>query len=116
VWFNQGDKGKGIFYAQSNNAGKTLTTPLSVGEQAAQAAHPHMSENNGVVDIVWTQFTGTEHQLWHQSSQDSGSTFTAAKMIATASNGADRAFVLHNQGKRYVSWQRFGKGHWLSQL
>jgi len=116
VWFNQGDKGKGIFYAHSDDEGKTLTTPLSVGEQAAQAAHPHMSEQNGIVDIVWTQFTGTEHQLWHQSSDDNGLSFTTAAMIATAQSGADRAFVLHKKGKRYVSWQRFGQGHWLSQL
>jgi len=116
VWFNQGDKGKGIFYAHSDDAGKTLTIPLSVGEQSAQAAHPYMSENNGIVDIVWTQFTGTEHQLWHQSSHDNGLSFTEATMITTAQSGADRAFIIHKQGKRYVSWQRFGQGHWLSQL
>jgi len=75
-----------------------------------------MGENNGTVDIVWTQFTGKEHQLWHQSSDDNGLTFTAATMLSTAQSGSDRAFVLHNQGKRYVSWQRFGQGHWLSQL
>jgi hypothetical protein len=116
VWFNQGDKGKGIFYANSDDAGKTLTIPLSIGDQTAQAAHPHMSEHNGIVDIVWTQFTGSEHQLWHQSSDDNGLNFTVAKIISTAQSGADRAFILNKQGKRYVSWQRFGQGHWLSQL
>lgn len=116
VWFNQGDKGKGIFYAHSDDAGKTLTTPLSVGEQSAQAVHPHMSEHNGIVDIVWLQFTGKEHQLWHQRSIDKGETFTTAKIITTAQQGADRPFILHSQGKSYVSWQRFQQGHWLSQL
>jgi len=116
VWFNQGDKGKGIFYANSDDAGKTLSARLTVGKQAAQAAHPHMSEKNGIIDIVWTQFTGIEHQLWHQYSRDNGLSFTDATMIATAQSGADRAFVVHNQDKRYVSWQRFGQGHWLSQL
>jgi len=116
VWFNQGDKGKGIFYANSDNAGETLTAPLAVGEQAAQAAHPHMSEQNGIVDIVWLQFTGKEHQLWHQRSGDKGNKFTAAQIIATAKNGADRPFIVHKEGKSYVSWQRFQQGHWLSQL
>lgn len=116
VWYNQGDKGKGIFYAYSDNAGKTLTVPLAIGEQADQAAHPHLSEHNGIVDIVWTQFTGTEHQLWHQRSQDNGQTFSNAKIISTAKNGADRAFILTHQNKSYVSWQQFGHGHWLSKL
>jgi len=116
VWFNQGDKGKGIFYASSDNAGETLTIPLAIGEQAAQAAHPHMSEQNGIVDIVWLQFTGEEHQLWHQRSNDKGKSFSEAKIITTAQSGADRPFVLSKNGKSYVSWQRFQKGHWMSQL
>jgi hypothetical protein len=116
VWFNQGDKGKGIFYAYSDNAGETLTTPLAIGEQAAQAAHPHMNEQNGIVDIVWLQFTGKEHQLWHQRSTDKGKRFSAAKIIAKAQNGADRPFIVHKKSKSYVSWQRFQQGHWLSQL
>jgi len=116
VWFNQGDKGKGIFYANSDNAGKTSTTPLAVGEQLAQAAHPHMNENNGIVDIVWTQFTGTQHQLWHQRSINAGKSFAAATIITTAASGADRPFVLQWQGKSYVSWQRFQQGHWFTQL
>ncbi len=116
VWFNQGDKGKGIFYANSDNAGETLTTPLAIGEYSAQAAHPHMSEQNGIVDIVWLQFTGKEHQLLHQRSDSSGKSFADAKVIATAQHGADRPFILHKQGKSYVSWQRFQQKYWLSLL
>jgi hypothetical protein len=116
VWFNQGDKGKGIFYSYSDDAGKTLSTPISVGEYAAQASHPHMSEYNGRVDIVWMQFTGKEHQLWHQYSTNKGANFTKAKIVAETESGADRPFILHNQGKQYVSWQRFKQGHWMSQL
>lgn len=116
IWYNQGEKGKGIFYAYSDDAGKTLTSPLVIGEQTAQAAHPHLNEHNGVVDIVWTQFTGSEHQLWHQRSMDNGQGFSVAKITSMAKIGADRAFILTNKGKSYVSWQRFGQGHWLSQL
>ena len=78
VWFNQGDKGKGIFYASSTDQGQSLTQPISIGDNQAQAAHPHLMQSdrvdeNGVVeqviDVVWTQYTGTAHQLWHQQSQ-----------------------------------------------
>ncbi len=116
TWYNQGDKGKGVFYAFSDNQGKTLSTPMAIGEQAAQAAHPHLSEHNGVVDIVWTQFTGAQHELWQQRSIDNGKTFSRAKVIATADKGADRPFILQYKNKSYVSWQRFQQGHWLSQL
>ena len=116
VWYNQGDKGKGVFYAYSDNAGKSLSSPLAIGEQSAQAAHPHLSEHKGRVDIVWTQFTGTEHQLWHQQSRNNGLSFDQAKVLATSTNGADRPFIIQGNDKTLVSWHRFQQGHWISSL
>ncbi|MCO4797960.1 MAG: exo-alpha-sialidase [Colwelliaceae bacterium] len=116
VWFNQGDKGKGIFYASSKDQGKTLTKPLSVGDFKAQAAHPHIMQNNNVVDIVWTQFNGIEHQLWHQQSIDNGKTFARAKEVSQASSGSDRPFIIKKGGQNYVSWQRPKQGHLVKAL
>ncbi len=117
VWFNQGQVGKGIFYAWSDDQGKTLSTPISVGDQMAQAAHPpHLNSNGNNVDIVWTQFTGTEHQLWHQRSTDDGKTFTAAQLLATATEGADRPFIIKKEANSYVSWHRSKQGHLVRAL
>ena len=116
VWFNQGDAGKGIFYASSDDQGKTLTKPISVGMQSAQAAHPHMNTNGNNIDIVWTQFNGTEHQLWHQRSSDNGKTFAKATVIATATESTDRAFIITKGNMSYVSWQRPNNSHLLLTL
>ena len=116
VWFNQGEVGKGIFYASSDDQGKTLTKPVSVGMQSAQAAHPHMNTNGNRVDIVWTQFTGTEHELWHQYSDDNGKSFKQAVMIAKAFNGSDRPFIITKDNMSYVSWQRPRQSHLVQVL
>lgn len=116
VWFNQGDLGKGIFYAASDNQGKSLSKPISVGEFSAQAAHPHMNTNGNNIDIVWTQFTGTEHQLWHQGSNDNGKSFTQAVLLATAYEGSDRPFVFKKGTVSYVSWHRPKQGHLVQKL
>lgn len=116
VWFNQGDVGKGIFYASSTDQGKSLTKPISVGVQTAQAAHPHVMSNGNVVDIVWTQFTGTEHQLWHQKSTDNGKTFISAQLLATAQEGADRPFIIKKGERSYVSWHRAKQTHLVQAL
>ena len=116
VWFNQGDVGKGIFYASSNDQGKSLTKPISVGVQSAQAAHPHMNTHGNNIDIVWTQFTGTEHQLWHQRSKDSGKSFADAALLATASEGSDRPFIIKKNNISYVSWHRPKQGHLVQAL
>jgi len=116
VWFNQGDVGKGIFYAASDDQGKTLTKPLSVGMQSAQAAHPHMNTNGKNVDIVWTQFNGSEHELWHQGSNDNGKSFTDAVLLATAAEGSDRPFIIKKGNTSYVSWHRPKQSHMVQEL
>jgi hypothetical protein len=116
VWFNQGDVGKGIFYATSDDQGKTLTTPISVGEFSAQASHPYLNKNNDNIDIVWTEFSGVEHQLMHQRSTNNGQSFSKAKVLAKAENGADRPFIIKKDNVSYVSWQRPKQGHWIKAL
>jgi hypothetical protein len=116
VWFNQGDAGKGIFYASSDDQGKTLSKPISVGFLSGQASHPHLRKNNENVDIVWTQFNGIEHQLWHQRSIDNGQSFSKAALLATAKNGSDRPFIISRGKVSYVSWQRPKQGHWIMAL
>jgi len=116
VWFNQGDKGKGIFYASSDDQGKTLSQPISVGLLSGQASHPHLSQNKENIDIVWTQFNGIEHQLWHQRSIDNGQSFSKAQLLATAQNGSDRPFIIKKDKASYVSWQRPKQGHWVKAL
>ena len=38
TWYNQGDKGKGIFYSYSDSAGEHLSTPKAIGQANKQAA------------------------------------------------------------------------------
>lgn len=116
VWFNQGEVGKGIFYASSSDQGKSLTKAISVGDNSAQAAHPHMNSNGNIIDIVWTQFTGTAHQLWHQRSTDNGKSFSGAQILATATDGSDRPFIIKKDNKSYVSWHRPKQGHLVQAL
>jgi hypothetical protein len=116
VWFNQGDAGKGIFYASSDDQGETLTQPISVGDLSAQASHPHLNKNNDNIDIVWTQFNGIEHQLMHQRSTDNGQSFSQAVVLAKAENGSDRPFIIKKGKVSYVSWQRPKQGHWIKAL
>lgn len=116
VWFNQGDVGKGIFYAASDDQGKTLSTPMSVGDNMAQSAHPHLTVFGNKLAIVWLQFNGTEHELWQISSNDLGKTFAKAKLLGKAKQGADRPFIVKKDNNAYVSWHRFKQGHLLQVL
>lgn len=117
TWFNQGSKGKGIFYAFTDNLGDTLSTPIFIGNIARQAVHPNIISNGNKVDIVWLEFNGAEHELWHQQSFDKGDTFKQATKLASSGFGADRPFLYTtNKGDNYVSWHRPKVGHWTAKL
>ncbi len=116
VWFNLGDKGKGIFYAYSHDQGQSQSTSLKIGNTQAQASHPHIMQYDNTVDIVWTEFTGIEHQLWHQQSKDNGKSFADAKPLAQARLGSDRPFIIKKRGLNFVSWHRPKQGHLLQAL
>ncbi|MFT4928353.1 MAG: hypothetical protein ACI8WB_004472 [Phenylobacterium sp.] len=111
VWFNNGSKGKGVFYAYSDDGGVSQSKPMSVGDFKNQAAHPNVISQGNTVDVVWTQFNGMAYQLYHQRSQDNGDSFTPAKVIAQSESDSDRPFLLKRAGRSYVSWQRPGLGH-----
>ncbi len=116
VWFNQGSKGKGIFYARSNDQGDSLSQPINVGNQTAQAVHPHVITSENKVTIVWMEFTGEEHQLWVKQSQDGGHRFGAAFAVASAKHGGDRPFLIKKGSVHLVSWLRFKQDHLLRVL
>jgi len=116
TWFNQGSKGKGIFYAFSDDKGDSTSYPISIGNLSQQAAHPHLLSNKNIVDIVWLEFNGEIHQLWHQQSVDFGQSFSPAKQIAQANHGADRPFIIKQDDQNFISWQRPKQGHWIKAL
>ena len=119
VWFNQGTKGKGIFYAHSKDQGNTLSNPLAIGAQTTQAIHPNIVVSNNKVTLVWMAFNGETHELWMQQSQDRGKTFNKASILAEAKQGGDRPFLIKQgkQGQQHlVSWLRFKQYHWTKVL
>ncbi|QSX30481.1 exo-alpha-sialidase [Shewanella cyperi] len=116
TWFNAGRKGQGIFYAYSDDGGVQLSAPLKVGNNQQLASHPHLAVQGQRVDLVWTEYNGSEQQLWWQGSTDGGALFGPARQLAASQLGSDRPFVLTHDGKAYVSWHRPGLGHFFRAL
>jgi hypothetical protein len=116
VWFNQGEKGKGIFYSKTDNEGETLAKPLSIGDFSKQAAHPHLVHLDDRIDIVWMQTAQNKTQLWHLRSDDRGVSFGEAKMIVETDVTSDRPFLLANGEQIVVSWLQPNRQHLVKIL
>ena len=116
TWFNQGEKGKGIFYSYSDDNGKTVKVPTLVGNNTRNAAHPHMLHTGNRVDIVWVEINEGTQELWHQKSNDRGENFGDAELLATSTSSADRPFVVNSNNDVFVSWQRAKQTHFFKPL
>ena len=116
VWFNQGDNGKGVFYTYSDNLGVDMSKKQVVGDNNKQASHPHIYAFDMRVDIVWLEFDGTLHQLWHKVSHDNGKTFQAASLLSTSLTKADRPFIIGKGNQRLVSWHITSNEHRIIPL
>ena len=116
VWFNQGEKGKGIFYGYTDDKGKSVSTPLAIGNLNRRASHPHLSSNDHYIDIVWLEFSEGVQELWHKYSGDRGKTFSKATLLSKTTSNADRPFVVNYSEKSYVSWQQTKASHYFKEV
>jgi hypothetical protein len=116
TWFNQGAQGKGIFYGYSDDLGTNMSAKKRLGDNSKQAAHPDIYAFNNRVDIVWLEFDGQTHQLWHKVSHNNGETFQKAKMLSNSSTKTDRPFIIAQGDERLVSWQIVSNEHRLIEL
>ena len=116
VWFNNGEKGKGIFYAYSDDSGKNKSIPLKIGDTEKQASYAHVISNDNIVEVVWIQFNGKTYQLYHQRSRDNGKTFGHPSMIGESAQDPDRPFLIKHERQNFVSWHRPDLGHQVISL
>ena len=103
VWFSNADVKKGLFYAQSFDAGQHFSEPMSFG--GAAASHPHVQTLGQQVAIVWQEFDGKHNTLKLIKSNDAGKTWTTPEVIANAAEGVDTPFLISDGKAIYVSWQ-----------
>lgn len=103
VWFSNSESKKGLFYANSNDAGQHFSTPLSFGGDGA--SHAHVQAIGQKVAIVWLEFDGKANRVQFITSKDAGKTWSKAQTIATAGDKADNPFLLSDGNKMYLSWQ-----------
>ena len=103
VWFSNSDTKKGLFYANSKDAGQHFSKPMSFGGEGA--SHAHVQAIGQSVAIVWLEFDGKANRVQLIKSKDAGKTWSKAETVATTSDKADNPFLLSDNNKMYLSWQ-----------
>lgn len=113
VWYTGGAVRQGLFYARSDDGGRTFTPPLGFGANRMQAAHPAVRAAGSTVAIAWTEFDGTTTALRYQRSGDGGRQWSAPATLATAAEAADHVLLLAEDQRLWASWQTRAEGYRL---
>lgn len=103
VWFSNSDTKKGLFYANSKDAGQHFSDAMNFGGDGASHAHVLAMGQN--VAIVWLEFDGKLNRVQLIKSKDAGKTWSKPETIATAQDKADNPFLLTEGAVMYLSWQ-----------
>ena len=116
TWFTNGSKRQGVFYAYSDDQGKTFSKPLAIGSPEEPAKHAYLLEKNGKIYITWKAFDGESTTLNIMYSKDRGERWAQSFVVATTQGKSDHPFILDNRDEVYLSWQTANEGFQLLSL
>jgi hypothetical protein len=116
VWFTKGKNRQGLFYARSNDGGKTFSAPEKFGDDAKAPGHPIAIAAKGRLYRVWKEFDGTTTTIPMQMSRDGGKSWSATRVIAQTDDASDHPELVANKSAAYLSWVTHKEGYRLIPL
>ncbi len=115
VWFTKGKKRQGLFYARSNDGGKSFSEPEKFGDDARAPARPYLLASKGRLYRAWKEFDGTTTTVAAQDSRD-GKSWSAPRVIAATQDASDHPILIEHKGAAYLSWLTRKEGYRLLPL
>jgi hypothetical protein len=116
TWFALGRKLKGLYYAHSEDGGKTFSTPMPLGSKDTQTSRPYVLANGGTVYLAYKSFDGSETSIELMTSRDSGKTWSTPRVVAVTSDASDHPLLVANRTTAYLSWLTLKEGYRLIPL
>ncbi len=116
TWFTLGKKREGIFYAQTDDFGKTVSEPIALGNSHLLPGHPDIISLDQRVVIVWKEFDGEQTVLHSRESFDQGNTWIDKPTGLTSKTNNSHPTLIANKTNIYISWTAEDVGHVVLKL
>lgn len=117
VWFTNGAKRQGLFYARSDTAGDSFSKPMSLGSAGQVPSRPTVVAHNSRVFLAWKEFDGKASVVRGMRSVDDGRTWSQPEHIAATEGENDHPILVANGSRIFLSWQSQGaEGYRLIEL
>lgn len=116
TWFTLGDSRQGIFYAYTDNDGKSVSEPLALGDIDHIPSHSDVIALKNRVMLVWKEFNGEQTTLHVKESQDRGMTWTDIATNLNSESKNSHPKLISNKSDFFLSWTSKDKGHQIIKL
>ncbi|MGR9114222.1 MAG: exo-alpha-sialidase [Gammaproteobacteria bacterium] len=116
TWFTLGDNRQGIFYAHTDDYGKTLSTPIALGNQDRLPGHPDVIAVDKQVIIAWQEFDGDQSEIYAVVSSDRGAHWGSPQKLASSQGKTSYPKLINHDKRVFLSWSDTQSGHRLIEI
>jgi len=111
TWYTSGKARKGLFYARSQDGGRTFSDPLPIGQSDRSPSRPYVIAGPDRTAIVWKEFDGEKTTVNLMTSRDDGITWSKATTIAKTTDTSDHPLLVSDGRRSYLSWMTKADGY-----
>jgi hypothetical protein len=110
AWFAGEMQPAGVYFAVSEDKGKTFGKPVQLHPEAKLSDHAQIAVTaDGVVRAVWDAKVGETKRIYFRSSTDQGKSFGPVAELPMAAGTADYPVIAASRNKTFVAWQLNGQ-------
>ncbi len=115
TWFTLGDR-RGIFYAQTDDYGRSVSEPMALGNADRLPSHPDVIAFQDKVVLTWKEFDGERTYIQVQHSFDRGKSWTKIQTVLSSTEENGHPALIKNAHDIFLSWFTENQGHQIVKL
>jgi hypothetical protein len=116
TWYTNGGVRKGLFYARSQDGGRTFSDPLPIGRPDRSPSRPFILAGPHGTVMVWKEFDGETTTLNLTASHDDGLTWSKATAIAKTTDTSDHPLLVSDGRRIFLSWMTKADGYRIQPI
>jgi hypothetical protein len=111
TWYTSGKMRKGLFYARSQDEGRTFSDPVPIGRADRNPARPYVLAASRGTAMVWKEFDGEKTTVNLMTSHDDGKSWSKPVAISSTSDTSDHPLLVSDGQRMFLSWMTKADGY-----
>lgn len=111
TWYTNGKLRKGLFYARSQDEGRTFSDPVAIGRADRNPTRPYVLAGPRGTAMVWKEFDGEKTTVNLMTSHDDGKNWSKPSVISSTSDTSDHPLLVSDGHRIFLSWMTKADGY-----